>query len=319
MNVVTKFILIVAGIALASGFGYLARKKNWLDEAYAGPLMFYTVIFGWTPASAAVLWPLPLQWSLVALLVFGILMPVILVPFGYFFSRLHKLDPKSAGTFIVGAGIANTGFTMGGFICYCLFGTLGLGYANLYCSIWALPYVLVYYPLARRFVDPNANLSAGFLLRSFFDARSLPILGSIVGLLLNLLKVPMPPFISDFHLVDLFIIGSILVSFATIGLQIHFSHLAQKKILHLSLAVVKFIITPALMVLILYLSQFVFGTLPPLARKVVYIQTFMPTAIFTVVISNLFDLNPRLASMLFLVNTVIFLILVLPALACFLS
>ncbi len=319
MNIATKFVLIVTGITIAAAFGYLARKKNWIDEAWAGPLMFYTVIFGWTPASALVLWKLPLQWSLVALPILSTLMPVLLAPFGYLFARLHKLDPKSAGTFIVAAGISNIGFTMGGFVCYCLFGDYGLGYANLFCASWALPYVGLYYPLARRFGDPDARLSVRFILRSFFDMRSLPILGSIIGLAVNLLKTPMPDFISVFHVVDLLIIGSVIVSFATVGLQIHFSHLAQKKILHLSLAAVKFCITPALMVPVLFLAQILFGDLPLLARKVVYIQAFMPTAVFTVIISNLFHLNPRFASMLFFVNTAIFLALVLPVIAWFLS
>jgi predicted permease len=319
MNVVAKFILIVSGITIAAAVGYLARKKHWLEESSAGPLMLYIVIFGWTPASAVVLWQLPLQWSLVALPILSTLMPILLSPFGYLFSRFHKLDPKAAGTFIVAAGIANTGFTMGGFVGYCLFGTLGLGYANLFSSSWAVPYVGFYYPLARRYGDPDTKLSARFLLRTFFDLRSMPILGSVAGLVLNLLAVPMPKFITTFHLVDLLVIASILISFALVGLQIHFSHLTQKKILHLSLAVAKFIITPLLMVPILYAAQCIFGQLPPLARKIVFLEAFMPTAVFTVLISTLFHLNPRLASMLFLVNTVIFLALVLPLLAFFLS
>jgi len=315
MNVVSRFILIITGITLASAVGYIARKKNWLDERHAGPLMFYTVILGWTPASCLVLWKLPLQWSLMALPVFSTVLPVALAPFGYLFAKLHKLDSKSAGTYIVAAGISNIGFTMGGFVCYCLFGELGLGYANLFAASWAIPYVSFYYPLARRYGDPTSRLDTKFILRTFFDARSLPVLGTVAGLLLNLFKTPVPGWIETIHLLDILIILSVLVSFAIVGLQMHFSHLARGKSLHLSLSLVKFVITPLLVVPFLILAQYLFGDLPLEAQKVVYIQSFMPTAIFTVVIATLFDLNPKLASILFFVNTVIFLAVVLPIVA----
>jgi len=314
MSVVTRFILIVSGITLATAVGYIARRKHWLDERWAGPLMFYLVIVGWTPASCLVLWKLPLQWSLVALPLLGTLLPVALAPFGALFTRLHGLDAKSAGTFIVASGISNIGFTMGGFVCYCLFSDVGLGYANLFAASWAVPYVGFYYPLARRYGDPNSRLTTRFILRTFFDLRSLPVLGSVAGLILNLLKTPVPTPVETFHVLDILIIGSVLASFATVGLQNQFSHLAQQKILHVSLAVVKFAVTPLLAVLLIVLSQYLFGPLPTVARNVIYIQSFMPTAIFTVLIANLFDLDPKLASVLFVVNTVIFLVVILPVL-----
>jgi predicted permease len=315
MTIVTRFILIVSGIVAAMAFGYLLRKKNWLDEKYASPLMSYSVIFGWTPASTAVLWNLPLTWSLLALPLIGMILPFVLAPFGYFFAKFHHLDRKTAGTFIVSAGIANVGFTMGGFVCYCLFGVEGLAYANLFASSWAIPYIGFYYPLARSFGDPNSRLDIKFILRTFFDLRSLPILGTVVGLILNLAKVPMPEFLTTYHIIDILIILSILISFAIVGLQMHLSYLAKQKILHLSLAMAKFVITPLLIVPILLLTEYCLGNLPICARKVVYIEAFMPTALFSVIIANLFELDPRLAGVLFLVNTGIFLGIVLPILA----
>lgn len=317
MTVITRFILIVSGITIAAAVGYLARKRNWLDETLAGPLMFYTVIFGWTPASCLVLWKLPLQWSLVAIPILSTLLPVLLAPFGYAFARLHRLDAKAAGTFIVAAGISNIGFTMGGFVCYCLFGDLGLGYANLFAASWAVPYVGFYYPLARRYGDPNSRLDTRFILRTFFDLRSLPVLGTILGLALNLTQTPVPAVFETIHLLDILIILSVLISFAIVGLQIHFRHLAEGKTLHLSLAFIKFAVTPVLVGLMLLLARGIFGELPPVARDVVLIESFMPTAIFTVIIANLFDLNPKLASVLFLVNTILFLAIVLPLLTFF--
>lgn len=319
MTTVTRFILIVGGIVAAMALGYLLRKKDRLDEKHAGPLMFYSVIFGWTPVSTAVLWTLPLEWSLITLPLIGMVIPIVLAPFGWLFAKFHQLDRSTAGTFIVTSGIANIGFTMGGFVCYCLFGMEGLGYANLFAASWAIPYVGFYYPLARSFGDPDSTLDIRFLLQTFFDLRSLPVLGTVAGVILNLAKVPMPAFLTTFHMIDLLIILSILISFGIVGLQLHLSHLARQKILHFSLAVVKFVITPLLTVPILILAEYFLGQLPVCARKVVYIQAFMPTAIFSVIIANLFHLDPRLAGVLFLVNTGIFLGIVLPIIAVFLG
>ncbi len=310
-TVVWKFISIVSGIFFAGAIGYLARKRNWLDEKYAEPMMFHTVIFGWTPASALVLWQLPLQWSLIALPVISAVLPVALAPVGYLFSKIHKLETHSAGTFIVACGISNIGFTMGGFVCYVLFGMAGLGYANLFAASWALPYVGFYYPLARRYGEPHLRLNLRFFLRTFFDLRSLPILGTIVGVVLNLWKIPIPHFVLHYRLIDILIIVSILLSFAIIGLQLHFSSLAEKIAPYFSLAIIKFIVTPVFILLTLYLCRFFF-TLPPLAEKVTLVQSFMPTAIFTVIISMLFHLNARFAGALFLVNTAVFIFVVLP-------
>ena len=51
-----------------------------------------------------------------------------------------------------------------------------------------------------------------------------------------------------------------------------------------------------------------------LPGAVAAIEGFMPTAVNCVLIANLFGLNTRMASALFVVNTAIFLVLVLPIL-----
>ena len=52
-----------------------------------------------------------------------------------------------------------------------------------------------------------------------------------------------------------------------------------------------------------------------LPGAVAVIQAFMPTAVSSVLISSLFGLNTRMASAMFVVNTAIFLVLILPILA----
>jgi predicted permease len=59
--------------------------------------------------------------------------------------------------------------------------------------------------------------------------------------------------------------------------------------------------------------------LAPLGQKVVLVEAFMPVAIQAVMIANLFHLDGRMASTLWLVNTVLFALVPLPVLVWWLS
>lgn len=313
MDVIARFILIVSGIIMAGVLGYFCRRRKVISENIAGTLMFRTVVFGWTPVSILSLWLVDLKWSLITLPAISLALPLCMAPVGFLLLRLHSLDRRSAGSFVMSCGLANIGATMGGFICYCLFGIEeGLAYAQLYTISWFLPYICCYYVIARRFGDPDAIIDVPFILSTILDRRSLPMLGAVIGLTLNISGVPMPQFILTFHLIDLLLIPSVLLSFFAIGLQIHLASIAQMPSLYLTLAAAKFLVAPAISFALLALATAMGVVLPPNAYKVVLIEGFMPTAVFAVIIANLFDLNSRLASILFLVNTAIFLVLVLP-------
>lgn len=314
MDSLARLVLIVLGITLAGLVGYVSRRAGWVAERSANSLMFKTVIFGWAPTSVFAVWRVGLEPSLVALPTLAVFVPLCLVPIGFGLARLHRLDPLSAGTFVVSSMISNIGVTMGAFVCYCLFGADGLGYAMLYCTAWVVPYIMFAYPIARRFGEPDARVGAAFVFRTLLDRRSLPVLGSLIGLALNLGDVAFPEFISRWWIVDVFLIGSVLMSFFTIGLQLHFAHLADKVVLHVTLGLVKFIAAPIITLLLIPLIRLAAGPMPSLAWKVAVIEGTVPVGVYAVVTSNLFALRPRLASMLFFVNTVVFLALVLPIL-----
>ncbi len=313
MSIILKFVIIVSGIILTTAAGYFARRKNLLDEKYAGDILLYTVIFGWAPSSVFVLWKLKLSASLIALPILSIILPLTLLPIAIVIAdKIYHLQPKTAGTFIIAAMISNIGFTMGGFVCYCMFGMQGLGYAQLYCASWTIPIIGFGYLIARKFGQPDEPFDWRFVLRTFTDRRSLPILGTLIGLVLNLTKTPPIMFIYEYHIVDILVLSSVMLSFFIIGLQLHFSTITDEKRLHILLALMKFIISPIIMLLMLAIMERFSIVLPMLAKKVAIIESAVPTAVFTVIIANLFHLRPKLAGMLFIVNTIVFLVFVLP-------
>ncbi|MBN2298898.1 MAG: hypothetical protein JXM72_09900, partial [Deltaproteobacteria bacterium] len=80
----------------------------------------------------------------------------------------------------------------------------------------------------------------------------------------------------------------------------------------LALSVIKFLMVPAAAFLVLSIVN-----MESNVEAVILIQSFMPAAIYSVVASVLFDLDTRLASNLFVLNSIAFLILVLPLLFIF--
>lgn len=314
MDVLTKLILIVSGITAVGGVGYLCRKGQLVTERSAGVLMYRVVMYLWTPLSMLVLWQLELQWSLIALPMISAVLPIAMAPFGLSLARLHRLERKSAGTFIVACGIGNIGVTMGGFVCYCLFGVEGLGYAQLYTITWTLMCIGIYGPIGRYYGQATSTFNLAFVARTLWDRRSLPLAGSILGLSLSALGVHRPAFIDGFRIIDILVIVSVLLSFFCMGLQMHFTSIKEKPSLQFSLALARFICSPAITAALLVLTGMMFADLPQTAVKVVLIEGIVPTGVFTVVISNLYHLNTRLAGVLFLINTAVFLLIVLPIL-----
>jgi predicted permease len=71
----------------------------------------------------------------------------------------------------------------------------------------------------------------------------------------------------------------------------------------------KFIILPAVTFTALY-----FVELDPVVETVILVQSCMPAAVYSVISSILFDLDAKLTSGLFVVNSLLFLGIVLPVL-----
>ncbi len=101
--------------------------------------------------------------------------------------------------------------------------------------------------------------------------------------------------------------------FFVIGLTLHLSRLKHYVAECASLSAIKFIVSPIAAIGLIALVQAAGLHLDHLRINVMLVESAMPTAVFAVVAANLYGLNARLASLLFVVNTVVFLAVVLPA------
>ncbi|MHC4337671.1 MAG: AEC family transporter, partial [Planctomycetota bacterium] len=225
-----------------------------------------------------------------------------------------KLDRSSRITLILAAALSNLGYTGGSFICYALFGRDGLGLATLYLVFWIPTVYLVFFPLLKVHELRANNGHAQFELRQLLDPRCLAIPAVITALVLNLTDVRIPNLVSELHIIDIFVYVASSLAFFAIGLRVKLSRLKDYINLYFPLAAIKFILTPAVALLLILLLGLAGHNLTGLVQKVIIVLSFMPSAVIMVTISNVFDLDGALASALWVITTAIFAVIVVPVL-----
>lgn len=254
------------------------------------------------------IWGLKLSWDIIMLPISGLLLVLIGMASGWIFVPVLKLSGKKRAGFLISSSLANHGFTMGAFLCYLFLGETGLGLSFIFLSYFMLYVFTVIFPYARM-VSTSQRYSLSFLKEFLLNLQNMPLVAVIAGLMLHAVGIQRP---SVYFPIDLLIIISIAVYYFTLGINFTPSDIGSSIRETLALSVIKFIMIPAVTVLFLAIVN-----LENNVEAVILIQSFMPAAIYSVVASVLFDLDTRLTSNLFVLNSIIFLILVLPLLFIF--
>jgi len=250
-------------------------------------------------------WDLTVQARLLVLPCAGLALSLLCLGCGLLLAPLTGLRGRARQTFLISSTLSNHGFTLGGFLCFMLLGETGLGYA-IFLVLYFMPYVF-------GFIFPAARLAcnrgdAG--LRRWRDLvlapQNLPLAALFAGLLLSALQIPRPEL--ALPLAPLMFV-SIGLYYFTLGVTFRGADIRRAGRAHACLGLIKFIIVPAIAWAALRLSG-----LDPVMQSVIFIQACMSTAIYSVITAVLFDLDERLASALFVVNTVVCLVCVVPLL-----
>jgi predicted permease len=253
-------------------------------------------------------WGLTLSRELTLLPLFGLFLVTAGMTFGMAFKRTLVLSGKKGATFLISSTLANHGFTMGAFLCYLLIGERGLGLAFLFLSYF-MPFVfLVIFPYARR-QSTGKRLDLAFAFDFFLSLQNMPLFAILLSLSFLALgferpRIPFP--------VDIFIIISMALYYFTLGLNFELPAFFTSGKENAALAAIKFLLVPGITLLILKALH-----LDPAIETVIFVQSFMPAAIYSVVSSVLFDLDAGFASNLFVWNSIIFLTGILPVLFIF--
>jgi len=314
MPVVTKFILTVGCIVGSTAVGYAARRSGKVGENVAAVLMTFVVVVGYSLVGLLSIWGLDLRSADAWLPALGAGQILLMTPLCIALGRLLWRDRSEVGLFAISAPLGNTGFTMGGFVIYLLQGDSGLGLVSIFGLMWTPMMVLVTYPVARHYSARPGSVSLGRLMfRSIFDWRSIGLPLVLLGLILSLCGVARPAFVARLSILDVLMFAITPMAYFSIGLRLRFSYVASMKRMILAMAGARFVLGAAVglgLVAVTYLTAW---PLTGPARDVFLIEAFVPGSLSAVAVANMFSLRPREASVLFVANTLSYLVIVLPA------
>ncbi len=315
-----KFVIFMLFSLGTLAAGYAARKRRWCDESVSTPMTQAALLLGWAPVAMVSFWSLPLRGDGARqLLILMGCQPILMVVTAAIMACLTawvRYSRKHRGVMILAAGLSNHGFTLGAYLCYALLdpGELALNYAMAFTMSMGLFIVLIFYPIAHHYGSDGNKTIGRLMAQTLISVNAVPLYLSVVGITLNLLEVPLPDPIGRWHVMDiLFFLGAGL-AYAGIGLRLRLGDSLSAWKMHAMLALVQFAVHPlATWGLIAALRAA--GQEPmELIRDVMIVEAFTPTAINVVILSNLFHLDARLASNVWLWNTLGFCAAVLPVL-----
>jgi len=307
---ISMFFVLVGGIIS----GYIASNKFGLSEELAKKLMTFVLVFLNWPIGLIVIWQMKLGIEMVWVAVIGLILLLIMTAISVANASFHKLEAKSRLTLILAGALSNLGYTGGAFVCYALFGLTGLAIAQIYILFWLPVICLVFLPLIRISEASSTTTKKSFFLSSLFDWRMLSVPAVIIAIILNLSGIKMPKVITKLHIADIFIYTSSSLAFFAIGLRVTFSRLKNYLPLYFNLSAVKFIITPIVAFLVIKLLTRLGCRLDELSTNVIIVQSLAPPAVFMVTVSNVFGLDSKMGSVLWVVTTAIFAVVVVPIL-----
>jgi len=291
-------ILIIAPFLIGI---YIRRKMNEPQLVAkkivrANLILFDPLIALWS------IWGLSLAGDMVFLPVAGLAMTIAGLILGKLTAPFITPGLKARTTYLIGSAVSNHGFTMGGLVCYLMAGEKGLGLSAIFISYFMPVMFIFIFPFAQ------SSSSGKFSLRSavsfFLSLQNLPLLAVIVAIMLHVFRIPRPVV---FFPIDALLMISISLYYLTLGINFMFQDLFSIRKEYVFLSGIKFLLLPLLTFIIV---QFI--DLNPDVRSVILIESFMPAAVYSVVVAILFDLDSRLASGMFVTSTVLFIFVVLP-------
>ena len=308
-----KFAITAAAVIVATVAGYLCRRRRWVAESAGESIMTFVAVFGYPSVGFLSVWGTTLHPSDAVLPVMAAAHAVVMLFVSLAVAGWLTQDRKERGLFALAGGVGNNGFTMGAFVLYLLYGEPGLGLANIYVLLFMPVVVLGMYPLARHYAteQPSGSLTT-LMARSVLDWRSVGLPVIFAAIALSALGVSRPPQVSEYRIVDVLVYTITPLAFFGIGLRLHFSRVLPLWRLLVGLALVRFGLCAAVGLGLAAVTWLTPWPIRDLRWNVYVIQAFVPTSVTMVAVANMFGLHPREASVLFVVNTAMYLVMVLP-------
>ncbi|MGB1125585.1 MAG: AEC family transporter [Phycisphaeraceae bacterium] len=330
-----EFFALAIVSALSILAGYISRERGWLHEDFSRKIHWVTIVILWSSAGFFALWNLEPKianlWVLVIEPLLVVIPAFLIIPLG----KAIKLRRNQVGVLALAAGLRNSGFALGAFLAYAILpvgellrqqGDVGqeqidalsisaLAYGMLIVMTMSMAVVVFLFPMVQHFAsgDDDKQPIGRIIYKSFVDWKAMLFYSSAAGITLAYLRVPVPTIVFDWYILKGLIFAGSATAYFGIGMRLHIHHLKPHVKSHVLVAAVKFLATPILTLGLLVIARNI-GIAPPpgMLQQSFMLIAFMPTAIQVVIVANLFHLDARMAGSVWIVNTLIFLCLVLP-------
>lgn len=334
-----EFFALVLVSTLAIVMGFVSRKRGWLHEDSSRKVHWFTIVVLWSIAGFLALWNLePAVANLWVLAIEPLLVVIpafLIIPI----AKWIGLRRDQVGVLALGAGLRNSGFALGSFLAYAILpvggllrqqtgpdGTLSpkqvadlsldaLAYGMLIVMTMSMAVVIFLFPLVQHFGEhrKDDDTIGRIIFKSFVDWKAMLFYAAAAGITLAYLHVPVPAVVHDWYLLKVLVFVGSATAYFGIGMRLHLDQIRPHLKSHIVLAAVKFIATPLLTIgLLLIARRSGLATPPAMLEQTFVLIAFMPTAIQSVIVSNLFHLDARMAGSAWVVNTTIFCVIVLP-------
>jgi len=319
-----RFVLFTACILAAVAGGYVLRRLGVVKPEWAGRIMSGAIVGCDAPIAGLAIWFLQVRRDVWMVPASGTIVGVLTCLVGLAAARWRRMPPADAAVFGLQAGMGNVGYTLGGAIAFVLWGIQGLALEQVFCMTWPFFAFLFCFPLGRYYAARagGARASGGFVAyalkalgRSLTDLKSLPLYTATAGLVLNLAGAAPPERVREWHLIDALMVVGIFLQFGGVGMTVRAGRMVLYWKKALGSAAIKFLVSPALMLAVTAaMGMACAADLRPF--YVCLLLAAMPTALYSVLMANLFGLNRDLANTTFILTHAICLAVAIPAL-CF--
>ncbi len=298
-------------IIVATAGGYAARRLRLMRERSSRPMMTWVMVFGYSSIALLTIWQLKLRWQDIWLPLLGALHVGVMAAVGLAAGRALFSERRRRGLLAIACAVGNVGPTMGGLVVYLLYDVEGLGLANVYGLMFTPVTVLLLYPIAKAHQSEGEPL-ARVMVRSLLDWRSVALPIALLGVVLSVAGVPYPSVLRRIHLVDVLVFVVTAMAYFAIGLRLYVGYALTLKAMIATVSVVRFGVGLAVGLALYAVTRLTPWPLECTAMNVFIIEAFVPTAVSTVAVADMFRLRPRLASIVFVTNTTAYLVIILP-------
>jgi malate permease and related proteins len=289
----------ILSIIIMIALGYILTKKGWFDEHTAKT--FATLVTN-IALPAYMIWNLTSTFDKEKLLSMedGLIIPFtsMLACFiiGYIVSKVIKISPYRQGTFRCMFFLSNTIF-IGLPVNLALFGDKSVPYALLYymantCLFWTLGV----YGISRDGDNPQPSFLS---FQTIQKTLSPPLIGFLVGVLLVVLDLKVPVYITD----TCRYLGNLTTPLSMLFIGISLSGVAFDEIRvgkdMIALVLGRFVVAPLLVFLIAIVLP-----IPVLMKEVFIVQSAMPVLTQVSIISKAYNADYRYAAVMTAITTI---------------